>query len=52
MFVTYPVQTPSMHDAIEMAKRMALAAGYKMPILMDAKQSGAGQWMIKLQVSR
>jgi len=52
MFVTYTVTTPAMHDAIEMAKRMATAAGYKMPVLMSINQMGAGNWTVKLQVTR
>lgn len=52
MIVTYPVQTPAMTDAIDMAKRMAASQGYKMPVLLDVKSTGAGQWMVKLQVMR
>ena len=52
MIVTYPVQTPAMNDAIEMAKRMATSQGYKMPVLLEIKSMGAGSWNVKLQVTR
>jgi hypothetical protein len=52
MIVTYPIQTPAMSDAIEMAKRMATSQGYKTPVLLEIRPTGTGSWSVKLQVTR
>ena len=52
MIITYPIQTFSMNDAIETAKRMATSQGYKHPILLDIKNKGTGSWEVKLQVTK
>ena len=50
MIVTYPINTPAMSDAIDMAMRMAKAQGYKSSILLNIQSVGVNSWEVKLQV--
>lgn len=51
MFVTYPVHTVLMTDAIKIAKNLAKASGYKNIVLSKAVQVEASSWDIILVVS-
>lgn len=51
MFVTYPVHTLIMADAMKIAINLAHASGYKRATVSKAIQTGAGTWDIILVVS-
>ena len=51
MFVTYPVHTVLISDAIKIATNLAKASGYKHIVLSKAIQIEASSWDIILVVS-
>lgn len=51
MLVKYTIYTQSMADATSMAKRQALASGYKTTYLTGIKKLGNGVWEIAMQLS-
>jgi hypothetical protein len=51
MFVTYPVHTVLISDAIKIATNLAKASGYKNIVLSKAIQIEASSWDIILVVS-
>jgi hypothetical protein len=51
MFVTYPVHTVIISDAIKIATNLAKASGYKHISLSKAIQVAASSWDIVLIVS-
>jgi hypothetical protein len=51
MFVTYPVSTVLMTDAIKIATNLAKASGYKNIVLSKAIQVAASSWDVILVVS-
>jgi hypothetical protein len=51
MFVTYPVHTLLMNDAIKIAMNLAKASGYKNIVLSKAIQIETSSWDIILVVS-
>jgi pyruvate/2-oxoglutarate/acetoin dehydrogenase E1 component len=50
MLVTYPIHTISMADAIENAKRMAMANGYKVFYLVKIVKVGNGVWDVTMRL--
>lgn len=51
MYVTYPVHTVMMNDAIKIATNLARASGYKNITVSKAIQIEASSWDIILVVS-
>jgi|APGre2960657373_1045057.scaffolds.fasta_scaffold18065_2 hypothetical protein len=51
MFVTYPVSTVLMSDAIKIATNLARASGYKNVTVSKAIQIAASSWDVVLVVS-
>lgn len=51
MYVTYPVNTLLMSEAIKIATNLAKASGYKRITLSKAIQTGSSAWDVILVVS-
>lgn len=51
MFVTYPVHTVLMSDAIKIATNLAKASGYKNIVVSKCIQNAASAWDVILVVS-
>lgn len=51
MFVTYPVFTVLMSDAIKIATNLAKASGYKNVTVSKTIQTGSSSWDVVLVVS-
>ncbi len=51
MFVTYPVHTYSLAEAIKIATNLARASGYKRVTFTKAVETGSSSWDIVLVVS-
>lgn len=51
MYVTYPVNTLLMSEAIKVAKNLAKASGYKNITLSKTIQTGSSSWDVILVVS-
>lgn len=51
MFVTYPVHTVLVSEAIKIATNLAKASGYKNVVVSKTIPTGAGTWDVVLVVS-
>jgi hypothetical protein len=51
MVVKFPIYTPSMADAISMAKAQAKAQGFSTTYLVKVSKVGNGAWEVTMRVA-
>lgn len=52
MIVRYPVNTYTQHEAINIAKNLAVSNGFKHSITMSVQRLAETEWLITLDVQK